>query len=87
MIEREEVGIKGGRQDQYAATFGGLNFMEFRDKLVVVHPIRLWTDTSNELQYSMVFAYIGGQRFSGDLINRQIERFLTNNSRESEGAR
>ena len=80
VIEREEVGIKGGRQDQYAATFGGLNFMEFRDKLAVVHPIRLWTDTSNELQYSMVFAYIGGQRFSGDLIDRQIERVLSNNS-------
>src|SRR6476660_7541190 len=80
VIEREEVGIKGGRQDQYAATFGGLNFMEFRDKLAVVHPIRLWTDTSNELQYSMVFAYIGGQRFSGDLIDRQIERVLSNDS-------
>ena len=72
-IEREDVGIKGGRQDQYAAAFGGLNFIEFRDQVAVVHPIRLWTDTANELQYSMVFAYIGGQRFSGDLIHRQIE--------------
>ncbi len=78
MIEREQVGIKGGRQDQYAAVFGGFNFMEFRNDLVVIHPIRLWTDTWNELQYSMVFAYIGGQRFSGDLIDRQIEKVVSN---------
>ena len=75
-IEREQVGIKGGRQDQYAATFGGLNFMEFRSKLAVIHPIRLWPDVLDELQYSLVYAYIGGQRFSGDLIERQVERVV-----------
>jgi D-glycero-alpha-D-manno-heptose-7-phosphate kinase len=80
VIEREDVGIKGGRQDQYSATFGGLNFMEFRAKIAIVHPIRLWADTWNELQCSMVFAYIGGQRFSGDLIDRQIEKVTSNDS-------
>jgi D-glycero-alpha-D-manno-heptose-7-phosphate kinase len=80
VIERVDVGIKGGRQDQYSAAFGGLNFMEFRTDFAVIHPIRLWADTWNELQYSMVFAYIGGQRFSGDLIDRQIERVVTNDS-------
>lgn len=75
-IERERVGIKGGRQDQYATVFGGLNFIEFRAKQAIVHPIRLWSDTLNELQYSMVYAYIGGQRFSGDLIERQIEKVV-----------
>jgi D-glycero-alpha-D-manno-heptose-7-phosphate kinase len=79
-IEREDVGIKGGRQDQYAAAFGGLNFIEFHDRIAVVHPIRLWTDTRNEFQYSLVFAYIGGQRFSGDLIEKQIERVVAKNA-------
>jgi D-glycero-alpha-D-manno-heptose-7-phosphate kinase len=86
-VEREDVGIKGGRQDQYAAAFGGLNFIEFRDKVAVVHPIRLWNDTLNEFQYSLVFAYIGGQRFSGDLIDRQIERVVANNTDTLEALR
>ena len=79
-VEREQVGIKGGRQDQYASAFGGLNFIEFRSNLAVVHPIRLSPEILNELQYSLVFAYIGGQRFSGDLIERQIENVLANDS-------
>ena len=77
LIERDEVGIKGGRQDQYAAAFGGLNFIEFRHDATIVHPIRLWSDLWNELQYSMVFAYIGGQRFSGDIIEQQIRNVET----------
>ena len=79
-IEREQVGIKGGRQDQYASVFGGLNFIEFRKTIAVVHPIRLWPEILNELQYSLVFAYIGGQRFSGDLIERQIENLRINDA-------
>ena len=74
-IERLEVGIKGGKQDHYAAAFGGFNFMEFVDGGAVVTPLRLKSQTLYELEYSMVFAYVGGQHFSGHLIERQMENY------------
>lgn len=74
-IEREDAGIKGGRQDQYATTFGGLNFIEFERGGAVVNPLRIRTETLLELEYSLVFAYVGGQHFSSHIIERQMANF------------
>ena len=74
-IERDEVGIKGGRQDQYAATFGGFNFTEFGDGKAIVNALRLRPNVLLELEYSLVFAYVGGQHFSSHIIDRQIENY------------
>lgn len=74
-IERVDVGIKGGKQDQYAATFGGFNFIEFRDGLSVVNPLRLPVAIVNELEYSLVFAYVGGTHFSSHIIEKQMGNF------------
>ncbi len=70
-IEREELGVRGGRQDQYAATFGGFNFMEFGRERTIVHPLRVPAPVLNELAYRMLLCYTGTSHFSNDIIQRQ----------------
>ncbi len=74
-IEREDAGIRGGRQDQYATAFGGFNFIEFEHGTTVVNPLRLRDETRYELEYGLVFAYVGGQHFSSRIIEGQVGNY------------
>ncbi|MCI4319041.1 MAG: GHMP kinase [Thermoplasmata archaeon] len=70
-IEREELGIKGGRQDQYAAVFGGFNFIEFSGDKTIVNPLKIGQDVLNELAYRLLLCYTGTSHYSNDIIERQ----------------
>lgn len=75
-VERNDVRIPGGLQDQYAAVFGGFNLIEFRDRFrVIVNPLRIEPRIVNELQYNMLLVYTGSTRFSSTIIEQQISGY------------
>lgn len=74
-IERTELGIPGGLQDQYAASFGGFNYIEFLPGNVIVNPLRVPQSTINELQYNLLLVFTGQVRLSAHIIEDQVERY------------
>ena len=60
-IERIVCGMPGGKQDQYASTFGGINFIEFKDQ-TLVNPIELPESVSEQIQMSTMLYYVGQPR-------------------------
>ncbi|HYG57566.1 MAG TPA: GHMP kinase [Symbiobacteriaceae bacterium] len=74
-VERVDLGIQGGMQDQYSAVFGGFNFIEFRGRDVVVNPLRLSPATVNELQYHLLLCYTGKTRLSANIIAEQQQAY------------
>lgn len=84
-IERIDLGMAGGKQDQYAATFGGVNFMEFSDNdKVIVNPLRIKDIYLNELSHNLVLYYTQTSRLSSKIIEAQSANVISNNQKSIE---
>lgn len=74
-VERVDLGIHGGKQDQYSAAFGGFNFIEFFRDATIVNPLRLPVEILNELEYSLLLMNTGGTRLSARIIEKQVRNY------------
>jgi D-glycero-alpha-D-manno-heptose-7-phosphate kinase len=74
-VERQDLGLAGGRQDQYAAAFGGFNFIEFGRDATVVNPLLIRPQVVLELEARLLLCYLGQTRASANLIEKQVENY------------
>jgi len=84
-IERIDLKMSGGKQDQYAATFGGFNFMEFyeNDK-VIVNPLRIRRETLYELENNIILYFTATNRESAKIIIEQQKNVIDKNTQSIE---
>ena len=79
-IERVELKENGGKQDQYAAAFGGFNYMEFRGNDVIVNPIRIRDRVQDEIENNIVLYFTNFTRNSSDVLEEQVKKMKDNNT-------
>ncbi len=78
-IERSICDLPGGKQDQFAAAFGGFNFMEFlKDGRAIINPLRLNYKTQNMMELNTVLYYVGKPRKDSRVIETTSKNLLDN---------
>ncbi len=84
-IERVDLNMSGGKQDQYAATFGGVNFMEFfKDDKVIVNPLRIREKYLDELAHNLILYHTETSRLSSAIIEEQQKNVIAGDERSLE---
>ena len=84
-IERNDLKLAGGKQDQYAATFGGVNYMEFYEgDKVIVNPLRIKQQYLNELENNLILFFTSTSRESAKIINEQVKNVNQKNEKSIE---
>lgn len=84
-IERQDLGLAGGKQDQYAATFGGVNYMEFYEKdRVIVNPLRIKQRYLFELENNLLLYYTSTSRESAKIIEQQSSNVVNKQEKSIE---
>jgi D-glycero-alpha-D-manno-heptose-7-phosphate kinase len=83
-IERVDLEMAGGKQDQYAATFGGVNFMEFDKDNVIVNPLRVRDRYLDELAHNLVLYHTETSRLSSSIIEQQQKNVAAKDERSIE---
>ncbi len=84
-IEREDLKLAGGKQDQYSAVFGGINLMEFKqDRSTIVNSLRVEKGIINEMECSLLLYYSGRSRSSAMIISEQIKNAANKNEKTME---
>lgn len=76
-IEREEAGIKGGKQDQFATVFGGINYIEFHADRTVVNQLHIRPEVLDELEYRLILCDTRRSRVSADVIAEQVKGYAS----------
>ena len=84
-IERNDLRLAGGKQDQYAATFGGVNYMEFyNDNKVIVNPLRIKQQYLFELENNLLLYYTATSRESAKIIEVQSRNVVNKKEKSIE---
>lgn len=74
-VERIDLKIAGGKQDQYATAYGGFNTIKFCKDLIAVEPVEVSPSIVNDLEAHLLLCYTGKVRAHGNLVAKQVEMF------------
>ncbi|MHA1731231.1 MAG: GHMP family kinase ATP-binding protein [Promethearchaeota archaeon] len=83
-LEREELGQRGGYQDQYAAAFGGFNYITFGER-VEVHPLELSRSFLDEFHYRLLLVYTGRTHLSSEVQDQVMQGYTLHKKTFLEG--
>ncbi len=82
-MEINKLGNPIGKQDQYAAAFGGLNFYQFnKDGSVYVEPIMMSKESYNQLEKNLIMLYVGGEHSASSILKEQSKNMTSLKDKE-----